>query len=451
MRKLFSLFILLVSTITLAAPPPPVDTSIAPMLQKVMPAIVNIRAQIKITDFNTLREVQKQRQRKNTENEDLSAIPNSFLSMGSGVIIDSKNGYIITNAHVVNDAQNVIVTLSDGRHFKAKIMGVDKPSDVAILQIKAKNLTDLPLADSNKIQVGDFVAAIGSPFGLNQTVTSGIISALGRSTLGIENYENFIQTDAPINPGNSGGALLDMQGNLIGINTAILAPSNGSIGIGFSIPANMAKSVVQQLIQFGDVKRGVLGIGAEDISPELASAFNNDNVKGAAVTQVLTYSPAQNAGILEGDIITSVNGSPIKGASDVVNTIGFLRVNSKVNINLLRNKKSITVSATLSDPKVRKQLIQKMDPFFYGVGMKNFTLSSPIHNKIEGVMIISVEEDNTAWQSDLRAGDVITSINQQKIKNIDELRVTLGKAKESILVHVLRGGGALFLVMTKDS
>lgn len=450
MKKLFSLFILLVSTISVAAPPP-VDTSIAPMLQKVMPAIVNIRAQIKITDFTTLREVQKQRQRKNAEGEDLSVIPNTFVSMGSGVIIDNTNGYIITNAHVINDAQNVIVTLSDGRHFKAKIVGLDKPSDVGILQIKAKNLTALPLADSNKLKVGDFVAAIGSPFGLNQTVTSGIVSALGRSTLGIENYENFIQTDAPINPGNSGGALLDMKGNLIGINTAILAPANGNVGIGFSIPANMAKSVVLQLIQFGDVKRGVLGIGAEDISPELASAFNDENVKGAAVTQVLPYSPAQNAGILEGDIITSVNGSPIKGASDVVNTIGFLRVNSKVNINLLRNKKPLTVSVTLSDPKVRKQVIQKMDPFFYGVGMKDFTLLSPIHNKIEGVMIVSVEEDNTAWQSDLRAGDVITSINQQKVKNIDELRAALGKAKESILVHVLRGGGALFLVMTKDA
>lgn len=450
MKKLLFLVLVVFSSTAIAAPPP-VDPSIAPMLQKVMPAVVNIRAQVRITDFKTLQEIQKQRQNKRSPDTDLSVIPNTFMSMGSGVIIDSKNGYIITNAHVISDAQTIIVTLSDGRHFKGKVIGLDKPSDVGILQIKAKNLTDLPLYDSNKIKVGDFVAAIGSPFGLNQTVTSGIVSALGRSTLGIENYENFIQTDASINPGNSGGALIDLQGHLVGINTAILAPASGNVGIGFSIPANMAKSVVQQLIQFGDVKRGVLGIGAEDLSPELASAFNDEGIKGAAVTQVLNFSPAQQAGITEGDIITAVNGSAVKGASDVVNTIGFLRVNSKTTINLLRNGKPLTVNVTLYDPKVRKQLIQKMDPYFYGVGMKDFTLASPIHNKIEGVMIVSVEEDNIAWQSDLRAGDVITSINQHKVKNIEELRAVLAKAKDSILVHILRGPSAAFLVMTKDS
>ncbi len=196
-----------------------------------------------------------------------------------------------------HDATNVAITLGDGRHFTAKIIGLDKPSDVALLQIKAKNLTAMTLANSNDLKVGDFVAAIGNPFGLNQTVTSGIVSALGRTTLGIENYENFIQTDAPINPGNSGGALINMQGQLIGINTAILAPNSGSVGIGFAIPANMAKSVMLQLIQYGNVKRGVLGIGAQDITPELANAFNIGTTRGAAVTQVLPDSPAQHGGI----------------------------------------------------------------------------------------------------------------------------------------------------------
>ena len=223
-----------------------------------------------------------------------------------------KNGYILTNAHVIADAQTIVVTLGDGRHYTAKTIGADKPSDVALIQITAKNLTAVPVGDSNKVKAGDFVAAIGNPFGLNQTVTSGIVSALGRTTLGIESYENFIQTDAPINPGNSGGALIDMQGELIGLNTAILAPNQGSIGIGFAIPANMAKSVMNQLIQYGDVKRGILGIGAQDITPELASAFNLNVTKGAAVTLVLSDSPAQQAGVQVGDIVTAVNGSEVK-------------------------------------------------------------------------------------------------------------------------------------------
>ena len=211
----------------------------------------------------------------------IKKIPTTFVSVGSGVIVDAKNGYILTNAHVINDAQMIAITLSDGHHFTAKVIGMDKPSDIALLQIKAKNLVAAPLGDSNNIKVGDFVAAIGNPFGLSQTVTSGIISGLGRTTLGIENYENFIQTDAPINPGNSGGALVNMQGQVIGINTAILAPDRGSIGIGFAIPASMAKSVMEQLVAFGNVKRGILGIGAQDLTPELGAAFHLEDSKGA--------------------------------------------------------------------------------------------------------------------------------------------------------------------------
>src|SRR3989338_11408194 len=309
---LFILAVTLGQTSFSAIPP---NTSIAPMIQNVLPAVVNIRAQIKITDFNTLREIQKQNEtNKNNKNNDNDnennneqTPPGTFVSVASGVIVDATNGYILTNAHVISDAQSVIVTLGDGRHFTAKIIGMDKPSDVALLQIKASNLIPAPMGDSNQLKVGDFVAAIGNPFGLNQTVTSGIVSALGRTTLGIENYENFIQTDAPINSGNSGGALVNMQGQLVGINTAILAPDRGSIGIGFAIPTNMAKRVMEQLIEYGNVKRGVLGIGAQDITPELAIAFNIHSSKGAAVTQVVSDSPAAQAGIQIGDIITSVN------------------------------------------------------------------------------------------------------------------------------------------------
>lgn len=450
-RHLILTLLLLIGSFSYAAAP--IDTSIAPMLQQVTPAIVNIRAQIKVTDINTLREILKQRRGGNPEeggDMDSPMLPRTFSSVASGVIVDAKNGYILTNAHVINDAQTITVTLADGRHYTAKIIGLDKASDIALLQIKAKNLIAAPLADSNKVKVGDFVAAIGNPFGLNQTVTSGIVSALGRTTLGIESFENFIQTDAPINPGNSGGALINLQGQLIGINTAILGPDRGSIGIGFAIPANMAKSVMMQLIEYGDVRRGMLGVGVQDVSPELASAFNLSNTSGAVVTQVLPNSPSQHAGMQVGDIITSISGVDIKNANDVVNSIGFMRVNSKVNINLLRNNKPITASVTLTDNKKRNELIEQTDPFLYGVGLKDFTVLSPIHGNVEGVLVTSVEEESKSWQSDLRPGDVITSANQQKIKNINELKSIAANAKNTLLLNVLRGPSAIFLVINKE-
>ncbi len=447
MKQLLTLILLTLYTLTSYAAIP-LDNSFSTMLQGVMPAVVNVKAKVKVTDFNTLQELQRQRGIKPGSND--QGLPNIFVSIASGVIVDAKNGFILTNAHVINDAQSVSVTLSDGRHFTAKIIGADKPSDVAVLQIKAKNLTAVTLADSNKLKVGDTVAAIGNPFGLNQTVTSGIISALGRTTLGIESYENFIQTDAPINPGNSGGALIDTQGQLAGINTAILAPDRGSIGIGFAIPANMAKSVMLQLLKFGNVKRGMLGIGAQDITPELASAFNISSTNGAAVTLVLPDSPAQSAGMQVGDIITSVNGINIKNASDVVNTVAFLRVDSKVTIDVLRNNKRLSFNVVLSDPGKRKQSVEKTDPFLNGMALKNFSLLSPVHGSIKGVLVVSVEEDSNAWNADIRPGDVITSANQQKISSILELQTTASKASKTLLLNILRGSSALFLVINTE-
>jgi serine protease Do len=416
------------------------------MLQRVLPAVVNIRAQVKITDLATLsRLIQEQRQKGILSDQ----IPDKVIADASGVIVDAKKGYIITNAHVVDGAQTITVTLNDGRHYNAKLIGLDKPSDVAVVQIQAKNLNTIPIADSTQLKVGDYVAAIGNPFGLNQSVTSGIISALGRTTLGIENYENFIQTDAPINPGNSGGALVNTQGQLVGINTAIVSPTQGT-GIGFAIPSNMAKSVMEQLIEFGNVKRGALGVGAQDVTPELASAFNTTATKGAAVTQILPNSPAEKAGIQVGDIITNMNGTEIKNANDVVNAVAFERVDSKATITLLRNNKSITVTTTLSDPKKRSEMSEEQDPFLYGVGLKNFSLLSPIHGQIKGVLVVSVEEDSNAWHADLLPGDVITSANQQKVMNIDDLRKVVASAKTTVLLNVLRGPGAVFLVINKE-
>lgn len=422
-----------------------INNSLAPILPKVMPSIVNIKAKIKITDFAQLQELQKQQTQNGGSN---AVVPNSFISIASGVLVDAKSGFILTNAHVINDAQSITVTLSDGRHYTAKLIGADKASDVALLQIKAKNLTAITLGNSSNLKVGDMVAAIGNPFGLSQTVTSGIVSALDRTTLGIENYENFIQTDAPINPGNSGGALINSNGELIGINTAILAPDRGSIGIGFAIPVNMAKSVMVQLLQYGNVKRGVLGVGVQDVSPELASAFNTSSTKGALITLVLDNSPAQAAGLQVGDIITAVNGTDIKNASDVVNTVGFLRVDTKTTIDLLRNNKKITANVQLSDPSKRKEITEKSDPFFYGVGLKNFSMVSPVHGNVQGVLVVSVDDDTTAWNSDLRAGDVITSANQQKVTNITDLRaITAKQQSKPLLLNVLRASSAIFLVM----
>ena len=426
----------------------PPTTTLAPMLKTVLPAVVNIKAMIKITDFNTWQALKKQ-QRSSNDDENPN-LPRVFTSVASGVIVDAKNGYILTNSHVIADAQTIVITLSDGRRFNAHVMGMDKPSDVALIQIKGKNLHDIPLGDSNTVKVGDFVAAIGNPFGLSQTVTSGIVSALGRSTLGIENYESFIQTDAPINPGNSGGALINLQGQLIGINTAIIAPEHGSLGIGFAIPMNMAKSVMNQLIHFGNIKRGVLGIGAQDLTPDLATAFNSELTQGAAVTQVLPHSPAQMAGMNVGDIITNINNSPIKNASDVVNTVGFLRVDSRIQIALMRKNKPITVTVALTDPKKREMLDASADPYFYGVTLKDFSITSPVHGNVNGVLVLDVQQDSTAWQSDLRSGDVITSVNQQPINSIADLKAAALKADKMILLNVLRGGSAVFLVINKE-
>lgn len=425
----------------------PVDASLAPMLTQVSPAVVNIKAQIKVTDLNTLRELQKQRKDKEKSSGES---PDVYGAVGSGVIVDAKNGFIITNAHVIDGAQSVVINLSDGHHYTAKIIGVDKPSDVALLQIKAKNLTAITIGNSNNVKVGDFVAALGNPFGLNQTVTSGIVSALGRTTLGIETYENFIQTDASINPGNSGGALINMKGELIGINTAILAPDRGSIGIGFAIPSNMAKSVMLQLLEYGNVKRGVLGVGAQDITPELADAFSIENTKGAVITQVLPNSPAQLAGLQVGDIITSINNNDVKNASDVVNTIGFLRVDSKVNVNVLRQHKIITATVALSDPKKRELALVANNPFLNGVGLKNYDALSPVHGNIQAVIVTAVERDSNAWNSDLRPGDIITSANQQTVRNIAELKAAAQKNSKALLVNILRGQGAAFLVISKE-
>jgi serine protease Do len=434
---------------TVTIEPPSRNFTFAPVLKKILSAVVNIRADIKITDPVVLYQLQRQHAAEGNNGGPLDTV----VSTASGVIVDINKGYIITNAHVVNDAQTIIVTLDDGRHFTAKLIGLDKASDVALVQIKAKGLTAITLGNSNNLEVGDQVAAIGNPFGLNQSVSSGIISALGRTSLGIENIENFIQTDAPINPGNSGGALINSRGELIGINTAILAPDRGSIGIGFAVPSSIVKTVMQQLIQFGDVKRGVLGIGVQDITPDFAKAYGlttKNPTDGAVVTSIHVGSPGAVAGIRIGDVITSVNNIPINNANDVVSTVGFLRVDSKVNLQILRDNKSMVLTVTLTDAKKLKEAASLIDPFFYGVGMQNFFLLSPIYGEINGVMVVSVDPGSHAWQADLRPGDVITGVDDGKVANITEMKQAANSDKPSIVLNVLRNSGAVFLVVNKE-
>lgn len=437
--------VLTVTQSALAELPAAVDgltvPSLAPMLKPIMPAVVNITTQGRIAaPTDPFSEPADQRGTP-------SKTGKRFESVGSGVIVDAKNGYILTNAHLTDQAEIITVTLSNGGRYRAKLIGQDVASDVAVLQIKAPNLTAITMADSNKLQVGDFVVAIGNPYGLGQTVTSGVVSALQRNNLGIEGYENFIQTDASINPGNSGGALVNLQGQLEGINTAILAPDGGNIGIGFAIPISMAQDVMAQLIKYGSLGRGVAGIMMQTVTPELAQAFGANNAEGAVITQVLADSPAEKAGLQVGDIITNVNGSPIQNAGQVRNAIGLLRSGSKVTLNLLRKGKTQTISLVTANPQAYEQASQASNPYFNGVIMRNFDAQVPNFGYVQGVQIVHLDDSTQAWQAGLRPGDVMISINQQAIKNLSDLGQVTGQQKGDVLVNVYRDGGAGFFVI----
>jgi len=417
-------------------------TNLATMLQKVMPAVVNIAAQGEIAPAPN----------PNAEPSDNAAppAPRKFESMGSGVIVDADKGYVITNAHVVRDAQTITVTLSDGRVFKANLIGMDPPSDVAVLQIKASKLTVAAFGNSDNLRVGDFVAAIGNPFGLNQTVTSGIVSALERSNLGIEGYENFIQTDASINPGNSGGALVDLKGEVIGINTAIFSPAGGNVGIGFAIPANMARSVMSQIVKYGSVNRGIMGVLVQDFTPALASAFHVPNQTGALVSMISPNSPAAKAGIKPGDLIQGVGAQVVTNGAQVRNAIGMLRVGSRVDVKILRDGKAMTVSITTADPQKYSAINQQTDPFLYGMTLRNFDEKVAGQGHVEGVQVVAVAENSMGWHAGLRMGDVIVSANQKDVTSTDELQKIAQEKNDDLLLNVYRhDGGGEFLVIKK--
>jgi serine protease Do/serine protease DegQ len=354
-RSSLALLFLLALPAAFAGIPPAVgDTplpSLAPMIRKVSPAVVNIATRGTIHERGASNPLLDDPffRRFFEQMPESPARDRPFQSAGSGVIFDARNGYILTNAHVIESASEITVTLQDGRDVQAQIVGSDAPSDVAVLKVKADGLTQLPLGDSAKSEVGDFVVAIGNPFGLQHTVTSGIISGLSRSGINPDGYEDFIQTDASINPGNSGGALVNLRGELIGINTAILSRTGGNMGIGFAIPVNMARSVMEQLVRYGAVRRGQLGVSMYTVTPDIAHSLGLADVSGALVTQVVEGSAAERAGIRTGDVITAINGHAVKSNSELRNTIGLLRVGDRLEIGLLRDGKPLRVSAQLAE------------------------------------------------------------------------------------------------------
>ena len=366
-----------------------------------------------------------------------------FRSAGSGVIVDAKAGYIVTNAHVVENASEITVTLVDDRELKAEVVGSDQGSDVAVIRIKEGQLpTDISLADSSAVQVGDFVVAIGNPFGLQHTVTSGIVSALGRSGLNPEGYENFIQTDAAINPGNSGGALVNLRGELVGINTAILSQSGGNMGIGFAIPSNMVRTVMGQLIEYGEVKRGVLGVTILSLNADYRQSLGlSDDVQGALVSQVLEGSAAAKAGIQAGDVITTVNGKPVKGAAELRNLIGMARIGDTVDLGLIRDGKPRKVTAAIAEPSTLAAEAGQLHPALEGADLAD---AAPEQVAGGGVQVRSVAPGSPAANVGLRANDVILGVDRTRVSGLAALREAIGE-RQSFLLALMRGNQRLIL------
>lgn len=427
--------------------------SLAPVLKMAMPAIVNVAVQgvIPATFGNDQDEAVDDKQSPATPA--VPDKPKKFQSIGSGVILDPAHGVILTNDHVIRHAILITVTLNDGRRLKAKLIGSDSETDLAVLKIDAGNLKGLPIGDSDKAEVGDFVVAIGNPFGLNsfgnsQSATFGIISAMKRSDLNIEGIENFIQTDAAINPGNSGGALVNAKGELIGINTAILSPFGGNVGIGFAIPINMAKEVVQQLLKYGSVHRGLMGIFVQHLTPELAQAMGYPETQtGALVAQVNEKSPAEQAGLKTGDIIIQINDTHITEATQVKTTVSLLRVGSNANMRVLRDGKTLALSAIVTDIKKHEQSLQASNPFLYGLGLRSFDQDSPMHGHVAGIQVVGALENSAGWRAGLRPGDIIVSANKQPVTSVKSLQLLAAQNKKQLLLQVLRNTGALYILV----
>jgi len=411
--------------------------SLAPMLTGVTPAVVLISVKgtheikPKVPDaFKFF--FGRPRQGQSQERE--------FRGLGSGVIIDADEGYIVTNNHVIAEANEILITLKDGRQIEAKKIGTDEGSDIALLQIDADDLIEIKIADSDNLRVGDFAVAIGSPFGLGQTVTSGIVSALGRSGLNIENYEDFIQTDAAINSGNSGGALVNLRGELIGINTAILGPNGGNVGIGFAIPSTMVNNLIGQIIEFGEVRRGILGVSGRSVNSELAKAMELEVNQGGFVEQISPKSAAEEAGIKAGDVITKVNGKSVKTFSEIKAKIGSIGAGKTVKITVIREGDEKRFNVTL-----KKSATANIE----AVSIHRMLDGAELENNLDGrgIEVKEVAQDSPAALIGLVEGDIISGVNRSRLKNIAELRNFLKDRKGVFALNIIRGNTNLYLMI----
>ncbi len=417
--------------------------SLAPMLAQVTPAVVNIAVLSRTQGANPLqrdpffrpffdRPDRQQRQER---------------SAGSGVIVDAGRGLVITNHHVVKDAQEIVVLLKDRRVFKAQFVGSDPGTDVALLRIPAENLTAIRLGDSDAANVGDFVVAIGNPFGIGQTVTSGIVSALGRGGAGIEGYQEFIQTDASINPGNSGGALVNLRGELIGVNTALFGPSGANVGIGFAIPSNMARAVIDQIVRFGEVRRGRLGVETQDLTPDAAKELGVTISEGAVVLRVEKGSAAEKAGLRPKDIVTAVNERPIRASGELRNRVGLTPIGEEVDMTVLREGRQIHVRARVGELFQSTSVAGESIPQLAGLKVADIQPGMPMHGRLEGVFVAGVDRESAAFRNGLRVGDVIVGVGAARVGSVKQFTDTLRTAEQPLRVSLLRGDYRITLVI----